>query len=67
MFATTESDRFSQFSVLSFDVSIADLFLCWKSGATLYVPAESDMVTQSDTGTVAREAGVGRPLSPWNL
>jgi D-alanine--poly(phosphoribitol) ligase subunit 1 len=44
MSATTESDRFSQFSVLSFDVSVADLFLCWKSGAALYVPAEPDVI-----------------------
>jgi amino acid adenylation domain-containing protein len=38
MFPTDERDRFTQFSALSFDVSIADLFLCWKSGGTLYVP-----------------------------
>src|SRR5580692_7842346 len=30
------SDRFTQFSELSFDVSIADIFLCWKAGACLY-------------------------------
>lgn len=38
MFETNEQDRFTQFSAMSFDVSIADLFLCWKSGGTLYVP-----------------------------
>jgi D-alanine--poly(phosphoribitol) ligase subunit 1 len=37
-----EEDRFTQFSALSFDVSISDLFLCWKSGGTLYVPAPSE-------------------------
>jgi amino acid adenylation domain-containing protein len=42
MFATHAEDRFTQFSALSFDVSVADLFLCWKSGGTLYVPAHSD-------------------------
>ena len=42
MFQTEEQDRFTQFSAMSFDVSIADLFLCWKSGATLYVPAPEE-------------------------
>jgi D-alanine--poly(phosphoribitol) ligase subunit 1 len=42
LFGTHELDRFTQFSALSFDVSILDLFLCWKSGATLYVPAQSE-------------------------
>jgi amino acid adenylation domain-containing protein len=37
LFETHEQDRFTQFSALSFDVSILDLFLCWKSGAALYV------------------------------
>jgi D-alanine--poly(phosphoribitol) ligase subunit 1 len=40
--ATCEQDRFTEFSALSFDVSIADLFLCWKSGGTLYVPSHSE-------------------------
>jgi D-alanine--poly(phosphoribitol) ligase subunit 1 len=39
---TCEQDRFTEFSALSFDVSIADLFLCWKSGGTLYVPTHSE-------------------------
>jgi non-ribosomal peptide synthetase component F len=42
MFQTDEQDRFTQFSAMSFDVSIADLFLCWKSGGTLYVPAPEE-------------------------
>jgi D-alanine--poly(phosphoribitol) ligase subunit 1 len=42
LFATDERDRFTQFSALSFDVSILDLFLCWKSGAVLYVPAHHE-------------------------
>ena len=42
MFETSERDRFTQFSAMSFDVSIADLFLCWKSGGTLYVPLPQD-------------------------
>jgi len=39
MLGTDDRDRFTGFSALSFDVSIADIFLCWKSGGTLYVPA----------------------------
>jgi len=35
---TDENDLFSQFSELSFDVSIGEIFLCWKSGSTLCVP-----------------------------
>jgi amino acid adenylation domain-containing protein len=42
LFETCEKDRFTQFSALSFDVSILDLFLCWKSGGALYVPAASE-------------------------
>jgi D-alanine--poly(phosphoribitol) ligase subunit 1 len=42
VFGISERDRFTQFSALSFDVSILDLFLCWKSGATLYVPEASE-------------------------
>ena len=42
LFETCEEDRFTQFSALSFDVSILDLFLCWKSGASLHVPAPSE-------------------------
>jgi amino acid adenylation domain-containing protein len=36
---TNERDRFTQFSALLFDISIADIFLCWKSAGSLYVPA----------------------------
>jgi amino acid adenylation domain-containing protein len=42
IFGTSEEDRFTQFSALSFDVSILDLFLCWKSGGALYVPAPAE-------------------------
>lgn len=42
LFGTNELDRFSQFSALSFDVSIADIFLCWRSGAALCVPSKSE-------------------------
>jgi len=42
LFETCERDRFTQFSALSFDVSILDLFLCWKSGAALHVPEPSE-------------------------
>jgi D-alanine--poly(phosphoribitol) ligase subunit 1 len=42
LFETCEHDRFTQFSALSFDVSIADLFLCWRSGGALCVPAPSE-------------------------
>jgi D-alanine--poly(phosphoribitol) ligase subunit 1 len=39
---TNEDDRFTQFSALSFDVSICDMFLCWKSGGALHVPTASE-------------------------
>jgi D-alanine--poly(phosphoribitol) ligase subunit 1 len=42
LFQTSENDRFSQFSVLSFDTSIMELFVCWRSGGTLYVPDPSE-------------------------
>lgn len=42
LFETHAEDRFTQFSALSFDVSILDLFLCWKSGAALHVPDASE-------------------------
>ena len=54
LFGTHERDRFTEFSALSFDVSILDLFLCWKSGGELYVPASSqalvplEFVTQNE-------------------
>jgi D-alanine--poly(phosphoribitol) ligase subunit 1 len=36
------SDRFTQFFELPFDLSICDIFLCWCSGACLYVPLPED-------------------------
>ena len=42
LFETCERDRFTEFSALSFDVSILDLFLCWKSGASLHVASVSE-------------------------
>lgn len=42
LFGTNEKDRFTQFSALSFDYSLAELFWCWRSGAGLYVPAASE-------------------------
>jgi len=59
MFSTNELDRFSQFSALSFDVSIADLFLCWKSGGALYVPAHSEAM-------VPLKFAVTHALSVWS-
>jgi D-alanine--poly(phosphoribitol) ligase subunit 1 len=38
------SDRFTQFSDLSFDVSIAEMFLCWRAGACLCIPQPSEVV-----------------------
>jgi D-alanine--poly(phosphoribitol) ligase subunit 1 len=37
-------DRFTQFSELSFDVSIADIFLCWKAGACIYIPSFAELM-----------------------
>lgn len=39
---TTADDRFTHFFDLTFDLSIADMFLCWKSGACLYVPSSAE-------------------------
>jgi D-alanine--poly(phosphoribitol) ligase subunit 1 len=39
------TDRFTQFSELSFDVSIGDIFLCWKAGACLYVPLFAELMS----------------------
>jgi D-alanine--poly(phosphoribitol) ligase subunit 1 len=39
------ADRFTQFSELSFDVSLADIFLCWKAGACLYIPSFAELMT----------------------
>jgi D-alanine--poly(phosphoribitol) ligase subunit 1 len=39
LFEANEQDRFTQFSALSFDYSLVELFVCWKAGGSLYVPA----------------------------
>jgi amino acid adenylation domain-containing protein len=57
LFDTCEQDRFTQFSALSFDVSILDLFLCWKSGAALYVPESTEALLPLNF-TVANEITV---------
>jgi D-alanine--poly(phosphoribitol) ligase subunit 1 len=44
-FEIRNSDRFTQFSELSFDVSIGDIFLCWKAGACLYIPSFAEVMT----------------------
>jgi D-alanine--poly(phosphoribitol) ligase subunit 1 len=41
---TDSSDRFAQFSPLSFDFSIIEMFLAWKSGGTLHVPAAFELL-----------------------
>src|ERR1700722_7643922 len=43
-FKFRSTDRFTQFSELSFDVSIADIFLCWKAGACLYIPSFAELM-----------------------
>lgn len=40
---TRSDDRFTQFSELSFDVSIGEILLCWLSGACLFAPSEIDL------------------------
>jgi D-alanine--poly(phosphoribitol) ligase subunit 1 len=42
LWATGPDDRFTQFSPLSFDYSLVELYVCWKSGGALCVPAASD-------------------------
>jgi D-alanine--poly(phosphoribitol) ligase subunit 1 len=42
LLGTNETDRFSQFSELSFDFGISDIFLCWRSGGALCVPSDRD-------------------------
>lgn len=39
-----ETDRFSQFFALTFDLSVHDMFLCWSVGACLCVPSSADML-----------------------
>src|SRR5262249_53516448 len=45
---TDVADRFTQFFELSFDLSISDIFLAWKSGACLYVPSFSELMIPVD-------------------
>jgi len=40
-----EADRFSQLTDLSFDVAMHELFLCWASGACLYVISDAQLAT----------------------
>lgn len=43
-YQTHSNDRFSQTFDLTFDLSVHDMFLCWASGAALYViPAKAGM------------------------
>lgn len=44
LFRTDHEDRFAQFAALSFDMSIIDMFVCWKSGGVLCVPADSEIL-----------------------
>lgn len=50
-----ESDRFSQFFALTFDLSVHDLFLCWAVGACSCVPAAGDHLRAV---SFAREEGI---------
>jgi len=40
----TSNDRFSQYSDITFDLSVHDLFLSWKGGASLYCIPEHSLV-----------------------
>ena len=40
----SEKDRFSQTFDLNFDLSVHDMFVCWRNGACLFAPNESDML-----------------------
>jgi D-alanine--poly(phosphoribitol) ligase subunit 1 len=42
------SDRVAQLSNRSFDVSIAEMFLCWRAGACLYVPTFGDRLRPAE-------------------
>ena len=42
LFEATEQDRFTQFCALSFDYSLVEIFVCWKAGAALFVPAAAE-------------------------
>jgi amino acid adenylation domain-containing protein len=43
-YSPTPEDRFSQTFDLTFDLSIHDMFLCWKSGSSLYCIPEKDLM-----------------------
>lgn len=47
-YAATEKDVWGQFSLLSFDLSIVDIFTCLCSGATLLVMAEPTLKLRPD-------------------
>ena len=40
----SEKDNFSQTFDLNFDLSVHDMFVCWKNCACLFVPSETDML-----------------------
>lgn len=40
-FALIPEDRCAQMADLSFDVSVAEMFLCWRAGACLYIPTRA--------------------------
>jgi amino acid adenylation domain-containing protein len=42
-----KEDRCVMMADLSFDVSVAEMFLCWKAGACLYVPNMAQMISPS--------------------
>ncbi len=44
-YAPCEHDRFSQMFETTFDISVHDMFVCWESGACLYVPSDAQMVS----------------------
>ncbi len=44
---TNAADKFSQLAELSFDFSVSEIFLCWKSGGTLCIPSKGDNIAPS--------------------
>ena len=38
-----DSDRFTQFPDLTFDLSVSEIFLCWRSGGCLVVPTKREV------------------------
>ncbi len=48
LFETDCADRFTQMFELSFDLSICDIFLCWRSGGCLFVPQPQDRLIPLD-------------------